>query len=137
MPSANLRSRAAVTAAACLAAARGDASPPQAQMVQRAPSSPSRLEGLRRGRHRPRRACEEEEKPHDRTCAAKGAESIGSSHHGEEDQTQPPPQDCLIVTLHQQANPPTPITVIGPVLSTKKKNGDEYKVHQYGGSKKQ
>uniref|UniRef100_A0A0D9W2K9 Uncharacterized protein n=1 Tax=Leersia perrieri TaxID=77586 RepID=A0A0D9W2K9_9ORYZ len=55
--------------------------------------------------------------------------------------------DCLIVTLHQQANPPTPITVIGPVqhnreypeyrLSTKKKNGDEYKVHQYGGSKKQ
>ncbi|BAT01730.1 Os07g0513100 [Oryza sativa Japonica Group] len=102
MPTANLRSRAAAAAAAaaCLAALavaallhrrrrRGRA---------RAPASPGLLGG-RRGR-RPRRACEEEEKPQarfrrvvaDNSYSAfkhlrrQGAGPVGSGHHGSEAQ---------------------------------------------------
>uniref|UniRef100_A0A0D9WZE4 HRDC domain-containing protein n=1 Tax=Leersia perrieri TaxID=77586 RepID=A0A0D9WZE4_9ORYZ len=91
MPATNLRARAAVAAAA---RRRG-----------REPASPGRLGGLRRGRRRPRRACEEEEKPQDRFkrvladnsysrfkhLRRQGAEPVGSCRHSGE--AQPPPQE--------------------------------------------
>lgn len=113
MPTANLRSRAAAAAAAaaCLAALavaallhrrrrRGRA---------RAPASPGLLGG-RRGR-RPRRACEEEEKPQarfrrvvaDNSYSAfkhlrrQGAGPVGSGHHGSE--AQPTSQGVVTLLL--------------------------------------
>ncbi|CAL5083207.1 unnamed protein product [Urochloa decumbens] len=63
MPSAaTLRSRAAVAAAACLAVLAAAALLHRRRRRNRAPASPRRL-GARGRRGRPRRACEEEEKP--------------------------------------------------------------------------
>ncbi|KAF0908796.1 hypothetical protein E2562_028598 [Oryza meyeriana var. granulata] len=102
MPTAILRSRAAVAAAACLAVLAAAALLHRRRRRGRAPASPPRRLGGRRGRRR-RRACEEEEKPQDRFRRVladnsyspfkhlrhQGAEPVGSGH-GSEAQPSPP-----------------------------------------------